>query len=411
MSVFRTIWTAFTAAVGRLETSCSPKVQIARLRHWQPTWQQIASYSFQAILATFWLYLMTAPPFPYKLAIPLLYITTLFLPVTAQFFIPATPIFSYLLSFYSSRFIPNEYRPTIHVALLPTLETVLYGANISDLLTRYTFTVLDLIAWIPYGVGHFTAPFFIAFFIWIFAQRPALRFFATAFGFMNLTGVLIQTVFPCAPPWYELIYGLTPADYSIPGHPAGLSRIDAIFHSNGYAKTFGASPVVFGAFPSLHGGSATMEALFLSHFFPKYRAIFWGYAVVLYWATMYLTHHYLIDVVAGACMSVVFFYALMPEELREPTDTMPKQNYERYDLEAAARRREIRAGTWTEHPEDDDDALSVHSLPEDDRTPNSAMPFIPRRGPVRAHRQTASIASLSGTNQPTDGDLTLGPVR
>jgi hypothetical protein len=70
---------------------------------------------------------------------------------------------------------------------------------------------------------------------------------------------------------YELIYGLTPANYSIRGAAGGLARIDALFHSNGYQTTFSASPVVFGAFPSLHSGCATMEALFISHFFPKLR--------------------------------------------------------------------------------------------------------------------------------------------
>ncbi|EEB89410.1 hypothetical protein MPER_12493, partial [Moniliophthora perniciosa FA553] len=35
--------------------------------------------------------------------------------------------------------------------LLPTLEFVPYGANISDILTRYTHPILDILAWLPYG--------------------------------------------------------------------------------------------------------------------------------------------------------------------------------------------------------------------------------------------------------------------
>jgi hypothetical protein len=34
----------------------------------------------------------------------------------------------------------------------------LYGANISDLLTRATNPFLDVLAWLPYGVIHFVAP-------------------------------------------------------------------------------------------------------------------------------------------------------------------------------------------------------------------------------------------------------------
>jgi hypothetical protein len=70
---------------------------------------------------------------------------------------------------------------------------------------------------------------------------------------------------------YELIHGLTPAEYSMKGSAGGLSRIDHIFGGSGYTDTFSAAPLIFGAFPSLHAGSATIEALFLSHFFPRFK--------------------------------------------------------------------------------------------------------------------------------------------
>lgn len=85
---------------------------------------------------------------------------------------------------------------------------------------------------------------------------------------------------------YELQHGLIPANYAMGGNPGGLRRIDAIFGGNGYTTTFTNAPVPFGAFPSLHAGCSTMEALFLSHFFPKGRPFYWCYVLVLYWSTM-----------------------------------------------------------------------------------------------------------------------------
>jgi hypothetical protein len=70
------------------------------------------------------------------------------------------------------------------------------------------------------------------------------------------------------------------------GSAGGLARIDAIFGGHGYDKTFSGAPVPFGAFPSLHAGCSTMEALFLSHFFPKGRPFYWLYVFLLYWSTM-----------------------------------------------------------------------------------------------------------------------------
>lgn len=117
---------------------------------------------------------------------------------------------------------------------------------------------------------------------------------------------------------YELREGLTPANYGMKGSPAGLARIDALFGGHGYTLTFTGAPMVFGAFPSLHAGHATIEALFCSYFFPlalrlgrlrlDARVLYWGYTFWLYWCTMYLMHHYLIDVVAGACLATTCFY-------------------------------------------------------------------------------------------------------
>ncbi|CEQ41651.1 SPOSA6832_03379, partial [Sporobolomyces salmonicolor] len=281
----------------------------------------LTSFAERKQLAAFSLMVM-AQPLLFKLFLIAAYTTALLVPFTSQFFLPATPVFSWLLFFYSSQFIPKSYRPHIWVSVLPTLESILYGANISDLLTRWTNPVLDVMAWVPYGVVHFVAPFVVAAVLFVFSPPGAVKFWAAAFGYMNLVGVMIQIAFPCAPPWYELREGLVPANYNMRGSAGGLARIDSIFGGHGYENTFSGAPVPFGAFPSLHAGCSTMEALFLSHFFPKGRVFYWIYVFWLYWSTMYLTHHYLIDLVAGGSLTCAFFYyylSKMPDELRHPT--------------------------------------------------------------------------------------------
>lgn len=86
----------------------------------------------------------------------------------------------------------------------------------------------------------------------------------------------------------------------MPGSPAGLARIDQLFGLDLYTSNFVASPIVFGAFPSLHAGWATLEAMFLSHVFPKLRPFFIAYIMWIWWATMYLSHHYAVDLVGGS---------------------------------------------------------------------------------------------------------------
>lgn len=186
----------------------------------------------------------------------------------------------------------------------------MYGANLSNLLSAHKSVVLDVLAWLPYGIIHFGAPFVCSGIMFLFSPPGTLPVFARSFGYMNLIGVMIQMFFPCSPPWYENLYGLAPANYSMPGSPAGLARIDQLFGIDLYTSTFTASPMVFGAFPSLHSGCATIEALFMDHTFPKLRPLWVMYVLWLWWSTMYLSHHYAVDLVGGSILSgVVFYYA------------------------------------------------------------------------------------------------------
>ena len=125
---------------------------------------------------------------------------------------------------------------------------------------------------------------------------------------MNMIGVFTQLIFPCSAPWYEENNGFAPADYSMSGSPAGLAAIDKLFGLDLYTSNFSASPLVFGAFPSLHAACAVLEALFMSHVFPKLRPVFIIYALWICWATMYLSHHYAIDLVGGSILAAICFF-------------------------------------------------------------------------------------------------------
>ncbi|KAG5440840.1 hypothetical protein PCK2_000139 [Pneumocystis canis] len=196
----------------------------------------------------------------------------LFFPFTRPFFRPSLPIASWLILFYACRFIPSSIRPRIWVTVLPALENIVYGASLT---------------WIPYGIIHFGAPFVTAIIVYIFSPPGTLPVFAKR---------------------YENLYGNQPANYTMEGSAGGLARIDGFFGTKLYTTAFPASPLVFGAFPSLHAGHATLEALFLSRIFPKTAPYFVIYVLWLWWCTMYLTHHYFVDLIGGSCLAVFIFY-------------------------------------------------------------------------------------------------------
>lgn len=142
--------------------------------------------------------------------------------------------------------------------------------------------------------------------------------FAKSFGWMSVLGVTIQLLFPCTPPWYERLHGLEPARYGMQGSPAGLARIDALFGVDMYTTSFTTAPVPFGAFPSLHAADAILEALFMSYCFPKLRAFCTFYVCWICWATMYLNHHYAVDLLGGGIIAYTFFWVVRRYWLPRP---------------------------------------------------------------------------------------------
>ncbi|KAK6200051.1 Aureobasidin A resistance protein [Scheffersomyces amazonensis] len=288
----------------QFETDIS--ISLNKFKHHNWSIKEVCHYGFLSSII-FFVFIIFPASFLIKIPILLSFILCFLIPLTSQFFVHALPVFTWLALFFSAGKIPTHWKPAISVKVLPAMETILYGDNLSDVLATVTNSFLDLVAWFPYGIVHFSAPFVVAAFIFLFAPPTSLRSFGFAFGYMNLIGVLTQIFFPAAAPWYKNLYGLQPANYSMQGSPGGLGRIDELFGFDMYTTTFSNSPVIFGAFPSLHSGCAIMDVLFLCWLFPKYKYVWWTYGSWLWWSTMYLTHHYFIDLIGGAALSLIVF--------------------------------------------------------------------------------------------------------
>lgn len=162
-------------SVSRLELSLSPSLSIQRIQRHRFTWRHDGHYLFLFTMA-----LVNFTYIPSKLLCLLIasaYTLAVLIPLSSQFVLPATPVFSWLLLYFSAGHIPISIRPHIWVTVLPTLESVLYGANISDLLTRFTHPALDVLAWLPYGILHFALPFIVAACLFVFGPSVTLSAF------------------------------------------------------------------------------------------------------------------------------------------------------------------------------------------------------------------------------------------
>ncbi|PRT56110.1 Inositol phosphorylceramide synthase catalytic subunit AUR1 [Wickerhamiella sorbophila] len=313
MVVFARIKAAFLAdappgnAAFGLERSFSLSEGVRRFKRHR--WRaRDSQYILLLPLLLFCFIICDAPSPIYRLLIALVLLYLVTVPALSQFFLNFLPTATWLILFYSCRYIPPAWRPSIFVRVLPGLETIFYGGNLSATLAAKTNSFLDILAWIPYGLCHYGAPVVISIFCFVFGPPTLLPVFMFAFGYMNIAGVFIQILFPTAPPWYQTLYGLQKAYYGMKGSAGGLHRVDLLLGVDMYTSAFEASPQVFGAFPSLHSGSAVMEACFMTYLFPSMGPVFAIYVMWIWWSTMYLTHHYFIDLIAGAILSLSVFY-------------------------------------------------------------------------------------------------------
>ncbi|RKO87708.1 hypothetical protein BDK51DRAFT_13268, partial [Blyttiomyces helicus] len=214
------------------------------------------------------------------------------------------PVILWLVMFTGCRLIPEAWRPSIAVDLLPALDEVFFDSSLGfPHLAAVPSTAADVLAFLPYGVLHYVSPVIFALWLWRKASGYAAIVFLQAFGVQNIMGVATQVIFPSAAPWYNDLYGFAPASYSMPGNPAGLARVDKLFGTHLYTSTFGNSPLVFGALPSLHSGFAVLIMLFAMHVSRRMGSVLMIYVCWQWWATMYFRHHYMIDLVVGGTYS------------------------------------------------------------------------------------------------------------
>jgi len=238
------------------------------------------------------------------------------------------PAIGWFVSFNASKYIPAEIRPKIDTATLPYLEgRILFGyslqhwpRNLIEDESKYSPLVytLDLLSAFVYVI-HFCFVWFFAIGIYVHYRKrtdqsgkPLINpwTFFWCWGWLNFLSVLTQLCWPTAPPWYVELYGNKPPSYGMEGDPAGLENADHLLNFPFFGSLYGKSPIVFGSFPSLHGAWPIMITIFAPsrRIFKIMGAI---YASLVWWAAMYLNHHFLVDLLGGLFYVIVCYMAGM----------------------------------------------------------------------------------------------------
>ncbi len=207
-------------------------------------------------------------------------------------------VFDYMKAF------PNYLYNTVHIESLYNAEKFFFGIFYDNqLLTpneywlMHTNLFLDIISgffylcWVPLPLA-FSAYLF-------FKNRDQFMQLSLTFFFVNILGFIVYYTYPAAAPWYIQEHGFH-FYASTPGNTAGLHRFDAFFNIPVFQALYAKSSNVFAAMPSLH---SSYPVIVLYYGFKNrlgwVNIVFAIIAAGIWFAAVYTSHHYVLDVLAG----------------------------------------------------------------------------------------------------------------
>jgi hypothetical protein len=150
--------------------------------------------------------------------------------------------------------------------------------------------------WLWFFFPHGTAAYLLVFRRDRFARGTALIY--AVFD----TGVLFYHALPTAPPWFAARQGEILSD---PELRRLMVEHGETFWRERWAPLYsflGGNPLA--AMPSLHFATSLMAALLLADLGPVEGAVGWAYAATLGFALVHLGEHYVIDLIAGAGLTL-----------------------------------------------------------------------------------------------------------
>ncbi|WP_299825677.1 phosphatase PAP2 family protein [uncultured Pontibacter sp.] len=226
-------------------------------------------------------------------------------PVTRKFitgfsiFIVFWVLYDYMKAF------PNYLFNPVHIQDLYNAERAIFGIqNGQSILTPNEFwlqhsnTFLDVLSGIFY-LTWVPVPLAFAGFLF-FWNRKQFVYFSLTFLLVNLLGFVVYYLYPAAPPWYVQLHGFEFISKT-PGNTAGLVRFDEFFGITVFHSLYAKGSNVFAAMPSLHSAYPLIVLYYaLRNNLGLLAKMLFGIITVGIWfAAVYTSHHYVLDVLAG----------------------------------------------------------------------------------------------------------------
>lgn len=242
---------------------------------------------------------------------------------TRKFILGFSVFIVYWIIFDYMKALPNYAVSPVHIEGIYNAEKTVFGIHhAGKILTPNEWLLLKSNSFLDVmsGVFYLTwvpVPLMFAAFLFYKNKRQFL-YFSFTFLVVNLVGFVIYYSFPAAPPWYVQQYGFV-FDPHTPGNTAGLARFDAYFHVTVFKSIYEKSSNVFAAMPSLHSAYPAIVFYYaMKNKLGLANMLFGTIMLGVWFAAVYTSHHYVLDVLAGivcAIVGITLFNSLLKAKL------------------------------------------------------------------------------------------------
>ena len=229
---------------------------------------------------------------------------------TRKFILGFAVFIVYWIIFDYMKALPNYSVSHVHIESIYNAEKAVFGMNANGkMLTPNEWLLLKSNSFLDVlsGVFYLTwvpVPLMFAAYLFYKNKRQFL-YFSFTFLVVNLVGFVIYYSFPAAPPWYVQQYGFVFNPHT-PGNTAGLARFDAYFNVTVFKSIYEKSSNVFAAMPSLHSAYPAIVFYYaMKNKLGLVNILFGTIMVGVWFAAVYTSHHYVLDVIAGILCAIV----------------------------------------------------------------------------------------------------------
>jgi membrane-associated phospholipid phosphatase len=263
---------------------------------------------------------LSVQPTP-DVVIVVLAIAALFMGRGLSFLRDWVPFLMLFLAWEMMRGIANEFGTAVHSDDVIAVERAIFGGRVPAEVLQAAFYQAGQVHWydvtftLAYA-SHFFFPIALAFILWM-GRRERYYPYVAALMLTSFAAFATFLVFPVAPPRYAFQYGDALAVVDV------AKETGTQLAWNGFNFAYNnlvGNPVA--AFPSLHAAYPVLIALFLAERWPKAALAWLPMAAVIYLATIYLGHHYVIDLMAGAAYALVAYLLVRMLWPRQAQDTV-----------------------------------------------------------------------------------------